>query len=193
MFDNVILVDYDGVCGYWEHSFDLWMRFNGYESTPNGKYEIHEKYGIDKEHGEILIKMFNESATIGKLPPYKDAIKYIKKLHEDHGFVFHCISAIPNDQNIFDLRRQNIENLFGRTAFERIVLTNDSQSKQEVLKFYNGSGCYWIEDVPKNAEYGLDYGLEPILLTHHYNRNYANPHGIKIVDNWKEIYDIIVG
>jgi len=193
MFDNVILVDYDGVCAYWEHSFDMWMRFNGYTSTPNGKYEIHEKYGIDFEKGEMLVKMFNESATIGKLPPLRGSIKYIKKLHEEHGYVFHCISAIPNDQNIFDLRKQNIENLFGKTAFERIVLTDTSDNKKEVLEFYKDSGCFWIEDVTKNAEFGIEYGLEPILVKHHYNENYTNPYGMKIVNNWKEIYDYIIG
>lgn len=191
--DNVILVDYDGVCAYWEHSFDMWMRFNGYEPNSVGTYDIHHKYGLSEEQGEMLVKMFNESATIGKLPPFRGSIKYIKKLHEEHGYVFHCISAIPNHPNILELRTKNIENLFGKTAFERIVLTDTSEKKQEVLEFYKDSGCFWVEDVVKNAEYGFDYGLQPILLTHHYNKGYENPRGMKIVDNWKEIYDYIIG
>lgn len=193
MFDNVILVDYDGVCGYWEHSFDLWMRFNGYTAKKEGEYDIHTRYDITEKDSHFLIKMFNESAYIGKLPPYKDAMKYIKKLHEEHGYVFHCISAVPDDPYVFDLRKSNIENLFGKTAFERIVLCNTSKEKKNHLKFYKDSGCYWIEDVPENAEYGLLFGLEPILMEHNYNKNYENPYMIKKVKNWKEIHDLITG
>jgi len=192
MFDNVILVDYDGVCGYWEHSFDMWMRFNGHEKKEQ-EYDIHLSYNIPEETADLLVKMFNESAYIEKLPPFKDAIKYIKKLHEEHGYVFHCISAVPNDPHIFGLRSRNIENLFGKTAFERVILTGTSENKKQYLEFYKDSGCYWIEDVPKNAEYGLLYGLEPILVEQHYNKNYDNPYMLKKVKNWKEIYDIITG
>ena len=80
MFENVILVDYDGVCGYWEHSFDMWMRFKGYDKKTE-EYDIHLSYGIPIETSELLISMFNESAHIEKLPPFKDAIKYICLLY----------------------------------------------------------------------------------------------------------------
>lgn len=194
LFDNVILVDFDGVCGYWEHSFDMWMLMNDYKIKTRGEYEIENRYhNVTPEQSSFLTKMFNESAALGKLPPYKDAMKYIKKLHEEHGYVFHCISAVPNDPNIYDLRMKNIENLFGKTAFERVILCGESKNKKKHLEFYKDSGCYWIEDVPENAEYGLLYGLEPILMEHSYNKNYENPYMLKKVGNWKEIYEIITG
>jgi len=194
LFDNVILVDADGCFLYWEHSFDMWMIMNGYKLNTIGEYDIEHRYhGITAEQGVFLAKMFNESAALGKLPPYKDAIKYIRKLHEEHGYVFHCISAVPNDPHVYDMRMQNIENLFGKTAFERVILCGESENKKKHLEFYKGSGCFWIEDVPKNAEYGLLYGLEPILVEHHYNRDYENPYMLKKVKNWKEIYAIVTG
>jgi hypothetical protein len=194
VFNNVIIVDYDGVCAWWEQAFDMWMLLKGHaKETAKGEYEIYSKYGIGVEEGNNLVAEFNASSAIENIPPYKDSIKYIKKLHEEHGFVFHCITAITNNKNVYDMRMKNIENLFGKTAFQRLILTNDSASKPKSLEFYADSGCHWIEDVPKNAEYGLDFGLSPILLTHHYNKDYTNPHEIKIVDNWKEIYHHIIG
>jgi hypothetical protein len=191
MFDNVILTDADGVLVYWEHTFINWMYFNGYGKPDSSKYELHEKYGITENESRLLSKMFNESTMLSKLPPMRDAIKYVKKLHEEHGFVFHCISAVPDLDSTRKARWENLENLFGKTAFERIVLCEYSHKKDEFLKQYEGSECYWIEDLPKNAELGLKYGLNCLLVDQEYNENYVGP--VKKVKNWKEIYNIITG
>jgi 5'(3')-deoxyribonucleotidase len=193
MFENVILADYDGVLGYWAHSFDLWMRRSDYIIKNYEAYDIEHRYGISLDESLFLIQCFDESPILGKLPPYKDAIKYVKKLHEEHGYVFHIISAIPSTTKVYNLRLENIHNLFGNTAVESVILCDNSLNKKKHLEFYKGSGCYWIEDVPANAEYGLLYGLEPILMEQPYNKSYENPHMIKKVQNWKEIYHIITG
>ena len=192
-YDNVIVADYDGVCAYWEHGFHMWMVSKGYTNTTNGFYNIEDKYGISKEEGDQLADAFNESAALRRLPPVKDAIKYIRKLHEEHGYVFHCITAIPNTRDMYEARMENIENLFGKTAFERLTLCGHSANKKELLKEYEGTGCYWIEDLTKNLQYGVDLGMRGILIDHHYNRNDrpAFPH--KRVQTWKEIYEEIVG
>jgi len=192
MYDNVIVVDYDGVCAYWEHGFHMWMVSNGYKQTNTGSYSIEDKYGIAKEKAYDLILSFNESAALRKLAPYKDAIKYIRKLHEDHGYVFHCISAIPNTHDMYEARMENIHNLFGKTAFERLTLCGPSTNKQELLAEYEGTECFWIEDLPKNSEYGVAYGMRALLLDHHYNRDYVcKEPGMFRVQNWKEIYSHI--
>jgi hypothetical protein len=131
MFDNVILTDADGVLVYWEHTFINWMYFNGYGKPDSSKYELHEKYGITENESRLLSKMFNESTMLSKLPPMRDAIKYVKKLHEEHGFVFHCISAVPDLDSTRKARWENLENLFGKTAFERVVLCEYSHKKDE--------------------------------------------------------------
>jgi 5'(3')-deoxyribonucleotidase len=191
-YDNVIVTDYDGVCAYWEHSFHLWMVSKGFRETTNGFYSIEDKYGITKEEGDRLADAFNESAAMRRLPPVKDAIKYIRKLHEDHGYVFHCISAIPNTRDMYEARMENIENLFGKTAFERLTLCGHSSNKQELLKEYEGTGCFWIEDLHKNLRYGVDLGMRGILMDRHYNQ-YDEDFPHVRVETWKEIYEEITG
>lgn len=192
LFDNVILVDYDGVCAYWEHAFANWMYLNGYGKPNPGEYELDQKYDITPELGNLLSKMFNESAALATLPPMKDAIKYIRKLHEEHGYVFHCITAIPDIPASREARWKNIRSLFGDTAFERLTLCGESKAKDGLLRSHAGSGCFWIEDVPQNAEYGLNHGLKPLLFDQHYNTSYSHPL-IPRVHNWKEIYMYITG
>ena len=193
-YDNVIVTDYDGVCAYWEHGFHMWMVSKGYKSTQYGFYSIEEKYGVSKEDGDVLADAFNESAALRRLPPVKDAIKYIRKLHEDYGYVFHCISAIPNTRDMHEARMENIENLFGKTAFERLTLCGSSKNKKELLKEYEDTECFWIEDVGENLDYGLAYGMRGLLMDRHYNQDYVtrSPDSYR-VNNWREIYSHITG
>jgi len=189
-YDNVIVTDFDGCVAYWEHGFHMWMVSNGYKQTSKGSYNIEDKYGITKEKADDLILSFNESAALRKLAPFKDAIKYIRKLHEDHGYVFHCISAIPNTHDMYEARMENIHNLFGKTAFERLTLCGPSINKQELLAEYEGTECFWIEDLHKNLKYGVDLGMRGILIDHHYNKH-EEAFAYKRVSNWKEIYSHI--
>jgi hypothetical protein len=191
-YDNVIVTDADGCTMYWEHGFHMSMVSKGYRETKNGFYNIEDKYGISKEEGDALADAFNESAAMRRLPPFKDAIKYIRKLHEDHGYVFHCLSAIPNTRDMYDSRMENIENLFGKTAFERLTLCGHSSNKQEILKEYEGTGCYWIEDLHANLRYGVDLGMRGILVDHHYNQH-TEDFPYTRVTNWKQIYELITG
>ena len=191
-YDNVIVTDADGVLMYWEHGFHMWMVSKGYKSTQTGFYSIEDKYGITKEEGDRLADAFNESAALRRLPPVKDAIKYIRKLHEDHGYVFHCISAIPNTRDMYEARMENIENLFGKTAFERLTLCGHSSNKKELLKEYEGTGCFWIEDLHKNLRYGVDLGMRGILMDRHYNQFDEDFPHVR-VETWKEIYEEITG
>ena len=193
LYENVIVTDYDGCVAYWEHGFHMWMIANGYKIAARGSYDIEDMYNISVEKASMLTQAFNESAALKKLPPVKDSIKYIRKLHEEHGYVFHCISAIPNTQDMYEARMENIHNLFGKTAFERLILCGSSTNKKEILKEYNDTNCFWIEDLTKNAEYGLDYDMRCILMNHHYNENDAPDSRIKRVNNWKEIYSLIEG
>lgn len=194
MYDNVIVTDADGVLLYWEHGFHMWMVSNGYKQKSNGFYDIEDKYDLKKEKADMLVQAFNESAALKKLPPIRDAIKYVRKLHEDHGYVFHCITAIPNTREMYEARLENIENLFGKTAFERLTLCGSSKNKKELLKEYEGTDCFWLEDLPANLEYGAEYGMRGLLVDHHYNRDYQckAPNSFR-VQNWKEIYSHIIG
>ena len=192
MKNRIILTDADGVCLDWEYSFDVWMRQHGFNKVDGGnlKYNIGTRYGIDAEQGRKLIKIFNESAHMGFLPPLRDAMYYVKRLHEEFGYVFHCITSLSTDPNAKKLREMNLAKLFGSTAFEKVVCLATGADKDEALKPYESTGCWWIEDKPENAMVGKSMGLRSILMEHPHNESYQND-SIPRVKNWREIYELI--
>ena len=189
---KIILVDCDGVLCNWEYAFAIWMEQHGHEKQPGAEfvYDIGERYGISKDQGRKLIKLFNESAAIGFLPPLRDAMYYVKRLHEEHGYMFHCITSLSKDENAQRLREMNLRKLFGETVFERIVCLDTGADKVDALTPYTNSGFWWVEDKPENAEVGLDLGLRSLLMEHGNNMNHANER-LPVVRNWREIYDLI--
>lgn len=189
---SLILVDADGVILDWEYAFSVWMEEHGFVKTEGSQfiYDIGNRYGIDHEQGRKLIKIFNESAAIGFLPPLRDAMYYVKRLHEEHGYVFHCITSLSLDANAGKLREMNLRKLFGKTAFEKITCLETGADKNEALEPYRDSGCWWFEDKPENAKVGLDLGLRSVLIEHGHNMSYVNSN-IPVVKNWKEIYNLI--
>ena len=192
---KVILTDADGVLLNWEYAFSCWMEQHGHTSVENSNwlYNIGERFGITKETGKLLVKQFNESAAIGFLPALRDSMYYVKRLHEEHGYVFHCITSLSLDKNAYKLRLMNLEKLFGKTAFEELVCLDTGADKDEALLPYKDSGLYWIEDKLDNAMVGLDLGLKPILIEHGFNMNEKLDPNIKKVVNWKEVYEHITG
>ena len=189
MKDKLILTDADGVLFDWEYAFDQWMRKHNYEVKVTGDYRMDVKYDLDRTETMRLIRMFNESAVIRKLPPLRDAIHYVKKLHQEHGFIFHCITSLSKDDYSQHLRTKNLREMFGDSVFDKYVYLDTGADKDEVLEDYRDSGCYWIEDKPENADVGLSVGLNSILVDHEHNRDYTGK-AIR-VKNWREIYNIV--
>ena len=189
---KLILTDVDGVLCDWEWAFNVWMQEHGFEEVPGSKlnYDMSMRYGIPKEQVKKLIRLFNESAAIGFLPALRDAMYYVKRLHEEHGFRFHCITSLSLDPNAQKLREMNLNKLFGTSAFERIVCLDTGANKEEALQEYEGTGCYWLEDKPENAIAGYNVGLRSLLVEHGHNMHHYHE-GITTVKNWKEIYQLI--
>lgn len=188
--DKLILVDCDGVLLDWKYAFYKWMAENDYKIVKEGVYDVAETFGITKEQSKQLVRQFNESARIGFLPGLRDAIKYVKKLHSE-GYIFHCITSLSTDYYAGKLREQNLEKLFGYGVFEKIVCLDCGADKDDGLLPYKDSGCIWVEDKPKNAELGVEYGLRSVLIEHLFNADFSHPE-IQKVKNWKEIYESIV-
>lgn len=186
----LILTDCDGVLLNWEYAFDVWMERKGYKKLDeyNLEYNIGKRYGIEYNHYKMLIRDFNESAMIGFLPPLRDAIEYVQKLHREHGYVFHVISSLSLDPSACQLRTQNLQKLFGETVFDGFTYLDTGADKKEALAKYMDKELYWIEDKVENAEVGKHFGLNSILIEHGHNMNYQ---GIPKVKNWKELYDMI--
>jgi hypothetical protein len=170
------------------------MQEHGFEEVAGSKlnYDMAVRYGIPKDQVTKLIRIFNESAAIGFLPALRDAMYYVKRLVEEHGYVFHCITSLSRDENAQRLREMNLSKLFGEHTFERIVCLDTGADKHEALEEYEGTGLIWIEDKPENAECGYNYGLNPLLIEHGHNMHHYHE-GITLVKNWKHIYEIVTG
>lgn len=186
--EKLILTDCDGVLLHWEWSFDRWMTRHGYAKHSEGAYDIDQCYSISRTHAEELVRMFNETVFVTNLPPYRDAIKYVRKLHEDHGYVFHVITSIGDEPEIVEGRVKNLHNVFGSSPFYRITCLDPSVSKLSVLRHYSNSGCIWIEDHPKNFIIGESVGLHSLLVDQHYNQTH---HTNSRVFTWRDIYQKI--
>jgi len=192
MKESTILVDADGVLLNWEYAFNVWMEQHGFKKVEGGQfnYDIGDRYNIDRDQGKKLIKMFNENAAIGFLPPLRDAMYYVKRLHEEHGYVFHCITSLSTDRNAQKLREMNLAKLFGDTVFEEVICLATGADKDEALLPYKDTGCWWIEDKPENAVVGHNLGLKSILMEHGHNMHHYHE-DIPVVKNWKEVYELI--
>jgi len=156
-------------------------------------YNIGERFGISKEQGKQMVKIFNESAAIGFLPALRDAMYYVKRLHEEHEYVFHCITSLSTDPNAAKLREMNLEKLFGPTAFEKVICLDTGDDKDSALEPYKDTGYYWIEDKLENAIAGFNLGLKPILMEHGFNMNERLGNEVKKVTSWKEVYEHVTG
>ena len=192
MKEKVILTDCDGVLLDWSYSFTQWMSRHGYEARDGFEtnYAMAQRYGIDVQEAKKLIRMFNESASIRKVPPLRDAIKYVRKLHEEHGYVFHLITSMTNDQYAQQLRVKNLIEVFGPSVFEKYVFLDCGADKDEALYKYKDTECWWIEDKIANAEEGLKVGLNPLLMNHDHNRDYEGP--IEKVYSWRDVYNTVL-
>jgi len=192
--DKIIVTDFDGCCGNWEYAFCVWMEQNGFTQVPNGNnvYSMAERFLISSELAIEKIKEFNKSAAIGFLPAFRDSVHYIKRLHEEHGYVFHCITSLGKDPSASKLRKMNVEKLFGTSAFTYVECLEYHLPKDAALSKYQDTGFFWIEDLLKNAIAGQKLGMRPILFEHGYNTHEVIPDGMIKVTSWKEIYEHII-
>lgn len=188
LHDKLILTDADGVLLAWEHAFDEWAHKKGYKKEREDIYGMDECYGISKDEAQYLIDRFNQSAWIGWLSPHRDALKYVKKLHEEHGFVFRVITSFEKDMYSVRLREMNLHRVFGAHVFESIHCIG-GDGKEHYLEPYRDTGCYFLEDKIKNVQKAYPRGLQGVLFEHPYNKGFNDPNVIK-VKNWREFYEL---
>lgn len=191
MKDNIILVDCDGVLCDWEYSFTQYMNHKGFPTHDDQQYNVAKRFNLVPEAGKNFVAEFNDSAAIAFLPPLRDAVYYMKRLNMLHGYKFHCITSLSTNKYAQKLRIQNLELLFGKEIWDDFIFLPCGADKDEELKKYEGTGCYWIEDKPVNAETGAKFGLDPIIVAHDHNAFYEGE--IPRFWKWKHIYNHITG
>ena len=195
MIDNlnrVILTDCDGVLMNWEYAMNVWMPTQGYKIVEDGQqhYDMKDRYNLPSSVGRRLVRQFNESAAMGFLPPLRDAMYYVDLLHRKHGYTFHMITALSNNEHAQMLRIQNCKKLFGETAFTKFIFCDTGEDKDEVLEPYRDSGLLWIEDKLLNAQTGDRLGLESIMVEHAHNMDNDE---FPTFATWKDIYEYVAG
>jgi hypothetical protein len=192
--EKIIVTDADGVLLNWEYAFCIWLEAKGYTQVPDGnkEYNLAKRFGISGNKASEQVKIFNASAAMGFLPALRDARYYVKRLHEELGYDFHCVTSLGLDPSAKKLRQMNLNKLFGPTAFPVLECLDTNAPKEDALEKYRDTGYYWIEDKFENAIAGQNVGLNPILIEHGWNMNEVLPDGMKKVTTWKELYNYIV-
>ena len=200
--DRIILTDVDGVLLEWEHHFTEWMvqrsyyddkqqRIYPYKLLPDKQntYEMAERFGLSVFEIRKEIREFNKSAWMGTQSPLPESQTWVKLLAAE-GWTFIPITSQTSDIPAQQLRKKRLGELFGDHIFKNYHILDTGQDKDQVLAEFHNTGLYFIEDKPKNALTGLEYGVRPILIDHPYNRDFQHPDVIR-VNNWKQIHEIV--
>lgn len=194
---KLILTDCDGVLLDWNATFIEWMALQGYEEVRTDVYGINERYGIDKKKSKELVREFNESAAIGFLKPFRDALYYVRRMYEEQGYQFRVITSLSKDPWAVKAREANLKQFFG-DAIESVICLDCGADKDEALAPYKDSGLFWIEDKPENVEAGLKVGLRGILIDHEHNADtkwnkWNSDKTAYRAETWADIYDVVKG
>ena len=186
---KVIVTDVDGALLNWEDAFQIWMEHQGFEKVKKHKfiYNAAEQFGLDKAEGKKWVRLFNQSAAIGFLPPLRDAQEIVSLLANNYGYRFVVCTSLSKDKAAQDLRTRNLKKYFG-DVFDDFVYLDTGADKDEALyklgKKYRG--CLWVEDKVENAIAGAKVDFEPVVMEHGYNMN--EEHDCFVAKNWEDIY-----
>ena len=199
--NRIILTDVDGVLLEWEYHFTEWMlqrsyfddkgkRTYPYKLLDNKEntYEMAERFGLTITDIRKEIREFNKSAWMATQCPMPDSQTWVKLLAAE-GWTFIPITSQTSDIPAQKVRKKRLTELFGDVFYNYHILDTGADKDSALAEFHN-TGLYWVEDKPKNALAGLNYGLKPILLDHPYNRDFNHPE-ITRVNNWKQIHEIL--
>jgi beta-phosphoglucomutase-like phosphatase (HAD superfamily) len=189
MKKKIIVTDVDGVILNWEDAFQVWMEHQGFKKVLKHKliYNAASQFNLSKEEGKKWVKLFNQSAAIGFLPPLRDAQEILTLLNKNYGYRFVVCTSLSNDKAAQELRTRNLQKYFG-DIFEEFVYLDTGADKDEALyklaKKYRG--CLWVEDKVENADAGAKVDFEPVVMEHGYNMNDNHEHFV--AKNWEDIY-----
>lgn len=185
--ERVIVTDADGVLLNWLDSFRQYWAYKGLpEWHTDEHYNISHNSEVSTRTAVDTVAAFNESVWLEDIGPMRDAVAMVKHMHENHGVVFHVLTALNNEPAILRARIRNMKALFGN-AIEIITLTGDTEDKSEALSKYQGSNLIWIEDKPENADLGAEMGFKTLLMDQPYNKKHKSAN-VERVYSWQDVY-----
>jgi len=165
----------------------------GHKVVDPKEYQMGKRYGQTREWGKGFSRPFNKSEAIRSLTPYKDAIKAVRQLYEEGGYVLHVITALSLEPEPHAYRIENLNNLFGKGVVDRLVCTDPDGHKEDALAEYKDTDCIWIEDSVENAIAGSKLGLDTVLMGHQHNEwvtdEELQEHEITRVYNWEQLLE----
>lgn len=187
LFTNMtILTDVDGVLLSWNDRFHRWMRSKGFVPKHDESYSLAECYRMREEKIGEFVDTFNSSAEMGFLQPMGDSRYWVKHLHNKYGVNFHAITSMGTDYFARRLRRRNLQEIFGKTVFERITILPCCADKTEALMPYKDTKMFWLEDNIHNAIVGANLGLRSYLFNRSYNQNECVDEPFIRVNSWEQ-------
>jgi len=188
---KIIVTDVDGVLLNWEDAFQVLMQHQGFDKVKKHKfiYNAADQFGLSKDEGKKWVRMFNQSAAIGFLPPLRDAQEIVKLLNNNYGYRFVICTSLSLDKAAQELRTRNLKKIVG-DVFEEFVYLDTGADKDKALKKYKDTGYLWVEDKVENAHVGDKFGLDSVVMEHGYN---MTDESFPMMKGWKDIYEYLEG
>lgn len=186
MNKKLILTDVDGVLVTWVNGFDSLMLKYGYQRKVYDEYNLSKAFGVSSDIIDKVAEEYVVSDAISKLPPIKNSVDIVRKLHETHGYVFHFVTAISGHPRAHEQRLLNLQELYGDSAIHDLHCVYTNIEKKDILEQYRNSGYLWVEDHAENYELGLELGLNSILMDQPWNQDYKEKPGTRVY-TWDQI------
>ena len=193
---RTILLDVDGVLLNWFDTFQAWMAKEGYSVKDETcvSYDMAKRFGVTKDQSFEMIRRFNDSAYMGYLPAIPDAPKALNDLI-NMGFRFRAVTSVSECPYAGDLRRMNLQLVFGNIFDEVVCLPLGASKKDELTRQHRINGdnqMIYVEDSLDHAKTALKIGgFIPLLLAYPYNKLEKNEKVIRR-HSWEELYTEIV-
>ncbi len=186
-----VLLDIDGVILNWDFGIDNYIKTHVPDHMQPAfidehAYDLSDRYGFGLEEANQLVWDFHTHESFSQIPALPGAKEALTKLHEY--FTIVAITACGNDDTIMKYREQNLHHLFPH-MFSEINFTNSGPAKRAHLARFPHS--HWIEDHPRNAQLGLEYGHACYLVDAPYNR-LDRLHQVMRVQDVSQAADIIL-
>lgn len=157
MDKRVVLCDVDGVLLDWTSRLPYFLKQKGlpiekaiFLHARDEYFSLAEIADVSEEEGAALNKEYSHSKFMRYLQPYRDACLWVNLLKQKYDFV--AVTAIGTEENVLEMRRENLEFWFPG-AFSEVIGVNYGETKLNALVKYDPT--VFIDDSPKYIKEGL--------------------------------------